>query len=148
MKYLCLVYQEEATVDALPEDEYAAIVDDVLDYREELRQRGHYVVSSPLQSVATATTIRVRNGKVSITDGPFAETREQLGGFYLIDARDLNDAIRVASRMPPARLGCVEVRPLKDLDPGDPSAVRQGGDRAPKPDISPEQPTTTNRHAP
>jgi hypothetical protein len=68
-----------------------------------------------------ATTIRVRNGTLSITDGPFAETKEQLGGFYLIDARDLNDAIRVAARMPPARLGCIEVRPLNELDPDPPS---------------------------
>ncbi|MEA2584782.1 MAG: hypothetical protein QOF33_2867 [Thermomicrobiales bacterium] len=116
MQYLCLVYQEEAKVDALPEKEYDAIVDEVLDYREELRQSGHYILSSPLQSVQSATTIRVRNGKLAITDGPFAETREQLGGFYLIEARDLNDAIRVASKMPPARLGCIEVRPLKELN--------------------------------
>ena len=117
MKYLCLVYQEETAVDALPEAESAAIVADVLAYREELRQSGHYVASSPLESVRTATTVRVRNGKVSLTDGPFAETREQLGGFYLIEARDLNDAIRVAARMPPARLGSIEVRPLKELAP-------------------------------
>ena len=116
MKYLCLVYHEEAMVDALPTSEYDAIVRDVLEYREELRQSGHYITSSPLQPVQSATTIRVRHGQVSITDGPFAETREQLGGFYLIDARDLNDAIRVASRMPPARLGCIEVRPLKEID--------------------------------
>ncbi len=117
MKYLCLVYHEETKVEALPEDEYAAIVDDVLDYREELRQSGHYIASSPLQPVRTATTIRVRNGRVSITDGPFAETREQLGGFYLIEARDLNDAIRVASKIPSARIGCIEVRPLREPGP-------------------------------
>lgn len=117
MKYLCLVYHEEAKVDALPASEYDAIVREVLDYREELRQSGHYIVSSPLQPVQAATTLRVRNGKLSITDGPFAETKEQLGGFYLIEARDLNDAIRVASKMPPARLGCIEVRPIKEFDP-------------------------------
>ena len=117
MKYLCLVYHDEATVDALPAAEYDAIINDVLDYREELRRSGHYLASSPLQSVRTATTIRVRNGKVSLTDGPFAETREQLGGFYLIEARDLNDAIRVASRMPPARIGSIEVRPIKEIEP-------------------------------
>jgi hypothetical protein len=117
MKYLCLVYQEEAEVDALPEAESAAMVADVLAYREELRWSGRYVASSPLASVRAATTLRVRNGKVSLTDGPFAETREQLGGFYLIEARDLNDAIRVAARMPPARIGCIEVRPLKELTP-------------------------------
>jgi hypothetical protein len=116
MKYLCLVYHEEATIEALPQDEYDAIVDDVLAYREELRQSGHYITSSPLQPVDMAMTIRVRNGQVSITDGPFAETKEQLGGFYLIEARDLNEAIRLAARMPPARLGSIEVRPLKDFD--------------------------------
>jgi hypothetical protein len=116
MQYLCLVYQEEAKLDALPANEYADLVRDVLDYREELRQSGYYIVSSPLQPVQTATSIRVRNGTISITDGPFAETKEQLGGFYLIEARDLNDAIRVASNMPPARLGCIEIRPLKVLN--------------------------------
>jgi len=116
MRYLCLVYHEEATVDALPEPESDIHMRDVLDHREELRQGGHYIASSPLQPVQSAATIRVRHGQVSITDGPFAETKEQLGGFYLIDARDLNDAIRVASKMPPARLGCIEVRPLKEID--------------------------------
>ncbi len=117
MKYLCLVYQEEAKVEALPADEYDAIVRDLLAYREELRQSGHHIASSPLQPAATATTVRVRNGKLCVTDGPFAETREQLGGFYLIEARDLNDAIRVAAKMPPARLGSIEVRPVRDPDP-------------------------------
>ena len=115
MQYLCLVYQEEAKLDALPASEYDDLVREVLDYREELRQSGHYIVSSPLQPVQTATTIRVRNGQLSITDGPFAETKEQLSGVYLIEARDLNDAIRIASQMPPARLGCIEVRPVKEL---------------------------------
>lgn len=117
MKYLCLVYHEETKVDALSESEYDAIVSEVLAYREELRKSGHYIASSPLEPVQTATTIRVRNGKVSITDGPFAETKEQLGGFYLIEATDLNDAIRVASKMPPLRLGCIEVRPVRELNP-------------------------------
>src|SRR5687768_9177732 len=83
MKYLCLVYHEEATIDALPEGEYNALVGEFLDFREELRRSDHYGGSSPLQPVHTATTIRVRSGKLSIADGPFAETREQLGGFYL-----------------------------------------------------------------
>ena len=116
MQYPCLVYQEETKLDALPEAAHDAIVRELRDYREDLRQSGHHIASSPLQPVQTATTIRVRNGKLSITDGPFAETKEQLGGFYLIEARDLNDAIRVASQMPPARLGCIEVRPIKDFD--------------------------------
>lgn len=117
MKYLCLIYHDEATIDALPAGEYDALMRDALDYREVLRQGGHYIDSSPLQSVEAATTVRVRHGRVQITDGPFTQTREQLGGFYLIDARDLNEAIRLASRMPPARLGSVEVRPVKVVDP-------------------------------
>ncbi|MBA3414193.1 MAG: YciI family protein [Chloroflexia bacterium] len=118
MKYLCLVYHEEAMTDALPEWEYDAVVGEGLDYREDLRQSGHYIASSPLQPVEMATTLRVRHGTLAITDGPFAETNEQLGGFYLIEARDLNDAIQVAARMPPLRFGCIEVRPLVDLTPG------------------------------
>ena len=117
MKYLCLVYHEEAKMNALPASEYNAIVSETLAYRDELRQGGHYIDSSPLKYVETATTIRVRNGRVSITDGPFAETKEQLGGFYLIEARDLNEAIRLASKMPPARVGCIEVRPIQELSP-------------------------------
>ena len=116
MKYLCLVYQEEATVDALPPSQYAAIVDEVLDYRETLRQSRHYIASNALQPARTAPTLRSRSGTLNITDGPFAETQEQLGGFYLIEARDLNDAIRLAAKMPPARLGCIEVRPLGEFD--------------------------------
>ncbi len=115
MKYLCLVYHEEAKIDALPAREYDEFVHEDLDYREHLGKSGHHILSSPLQSVQSATTIRVRNGKLAITDGPFAETREQLGGFYLIEARDLNEAIRVAAKMPPARLGCIEVRPLREI---------------------------------
>jgi hypothetical protein len=117
MKYLCLVYHEETKLDVLSDGEYDAFVEEVLDYREELRKSGHYVVSSPLQPADSATTIRVRRGKLAITSGPNTEAKDQLGGFYLIDATDLNDAIRVAARMPPARLGSIEVRPLKDLDP-------------------------------
>jgi hypothetical protein len=117
MKYLCLVYTEEAKFDVLPRSDYDAIVDEALEYCEELRSGGHYIDSSPLGPVCSATTIRVRNGQVTITDGPFAETREQLGGYYLINATDLNDAIRVASKMPSARLGCIEVRPLMEFDP-------------------------------
>ena len=114
MKYLCLVYHDETKVAAMPASEYASIMRDVLAYREELRLRGHYIASSPLQPVRTAATIRVREGKASITDGPFAETKEQLGGFYLIEARDLNEALRLASEMPPARIGSIEVRALDE----------------------------------
>ena len=115
MRYLCLIYHDERVTDALTKSEHDAIVGEVLEYREVLRQRGHYVVSSALHFVRDATTIRVRNGELLVTDGPFAETREQLGGFYLVDARDLTEDIRLAARMPPARLGCIEVRPLREL---------------------------------
>ena len=114
MKYLCLVYYAEKKLDALSEAEYDALIDEVLAYREVLRQSGHYITSDGLESVRTATTLRIRGGRVSATDGPFAETKEQLGGFMLIEARDLNDAIRVASKIPPARLGCIEVRPVRE----------------------------------
>lgn len=115
MKYLCLVYDDATILDAYSDREYTAVIDEVLAYREELRERGAYIASSPLQPGDCATTVRVRNGRLIVTDGPFAETKEQLGGFYLIEARDLNDAIRVVSRMPPARHGNIEVRPLKEL---------------------------------
>ena len=117
VKYLCMIYQDEAKVNALPQSEFDAIMRDVFDYRDELRRSGHYIASSPLESVETAVTIRVRNGNASVTDGPFAETREQLGGFYLIEARDLNEAIRLTEQMPPARIGSIEVRALKEVNP-------------------------------
>jgi hypothetical protein len=115
MQYLCLAYQDEAQLEALSAGAYAAIESEICEYAEELRQSGHAIATAPLQPAQSATTIRIRNGALSICDGPFAETREQLSGFYLIEARDLNDAIRVAARMPLARLGCVEVRPIKVL---------------------------------
>ena len=115
MLYLCLVYNEEAKLDALSTRDYDALVAEHLAYDDELRRSGHFVVGEALEHVNTATTVRVRNGKVSTTDGPFAETKEQLGGIILIDARDLNDAIEVASRIPSARLGSIEVRPINDL---------------------------------
>lgn len=117
MRYLCLVYHEATEIEALPESEHAAIIGEILAYNEELRQSGHYISSNLLQPMQTAATIRVRNGTVSITDGPIAGPREELGGFYLIDARDLNDAIRVAAKMPPARMGWIEVRSIKELTP-------------------------------
>jgi len=114
MKYLCLVYIDEQKHDALPQSEVQACIDESLDYDDVLRKSGHYMASDALQPGQTATTIRIRDGKVFTTDGPFAETKEQLGGFYLIEASDLNDAIEVASKIPPARLGCIEVRPIKE----------------------------------
>ena len=110
MKYLCLVYMEEQKLHAVPDRECVAC-------GEGLRKGGQLIAAEALQPIETATTVRVRNGKVSVTDGPFAETKEQLAGFYLIEARDLNDAIQVAARIPPAREGSVEVRPVRELAP-------------------------------
>ncbi len=117
MKYLCLVYHDEQKLNAMSQSEYDALVDETMAYNEDMRQSGHYVASNALEFIQSATSIRVRDGKVSVTDGPFVETKEQLGGYILIDARDLNEAIRVASKMPPARMGGIEVRPVKDLRP-------------------------------
>lgn len=108
MKYLCLVYLEESALEQLDDEECAA-------YDASLGTTGKRIAAEALESVQTATTVRVRNGRTSITDGPFAETKEALAGFYLIDATDLNDAIRIASRIPAARVGCVEVRPVRQL---------------------------------
>jgi hypothetical protein len=117
MKYLCLIYYEESKAGALPESEYRGIAGEAFTYGEELQAKGQFVASEALQPVETATTVRLKTGRVSVTDGPFAETKERLGGFFLIEARDLNDAIRVASKIPPLRLGCIEVRPVKECEP-------------------------------
>jgi hypothetical protein len=108
MKYLCLVYLDEKRLEEVRDSECKA-------FGDELRQSGRSIAAEALQSVQSATTVRVRNGKVSVTDGPFAETKEQLAGFYMIDAGDLNEAIQIASRIPPARVGSIEVRPVREL---------------------------------
>jgi hypothetical protein len=113
MKYLCLAYEEEKKLNALSKNEWGALRDETLAYVEELRKNGCLIAAEPLQSVRTAKTVRVRDGKVSRTDGPFAETKETLGGFFLINARNLNEAIAVASKWPSARLGSIEVRPIE-----------------------------------
>lgn len=115
MKYLCLVWYDEARVyGRLSSEEWKALVDRCLDYGGEVRASGHMVDGAALLPVATAATVRVRDGRVSVTDGPFAETKEQLAGFYLMEARDLNEAIRLAARIPPAGLGSIEVRPVRE----------------------------------
>jgi len=108
MKYLCLVYLDEKRLDELPDE-------DCVEFDAGIRKSGHCIASEALQSVQTATTVRVRDGKVSITDGPFAETKEQLAGFYMIEASDLNEAIQLASKIPPARVGSIEVRPIRPI---------------------------------
>jgi len=114
MKYLCLAYEEESILNALSRSEWELLRRETLDYVGELKKKEILMSAEPLQSVKAASTVRVRGGKVSVTDGPFAETKETLGGFFLINARDLNDAIKIASRWPSARLGSIEVRPLED----------------------------------
>lgn len=112
MKYLCLIYCEEKRVEAMPAQVLDSIAAECSGYGETLRQSGRLIASERLQSIDTATTIRNVDGKVSITDGPFAETKEQLGGFYLIEAEDRQEAIAIAEKIPPGRLGCIEVRPV------------------------------------
>ncbi len=114
MKYICLAYEEENKLSAMSQSEWDVLRRETLDYLEELRKRGHIISAEALQSVRNAATVRVRSGKSSVTDGPFAETKEQLGGFFLINARDLNEAIQVASKWPSARLGSIEVRPIEE----------------------------------
>ena len=115
MKYLCMVLVDEKKLEALSASESQTLDDESLAYDDSLRKRGHLIAAQALESVQTATIVRVRNGKVSVTDGPFAETNEQIGGFILIEARDLNEAIQLASHIPGGRLGGVEVRPVKEL---------------------------------
>ena len=119
MKYLCLVYGEEAKMRE---------VDDLhcLAFDQSVRSSGQCIASEALEPVATATTVRVRNGKVSVTDGPFAETKECLAGFYMIEAKDLNEAIQIAAKIPPAQVGCVEVRPIRPIREA-PNAHRKKG---------------------
>jgi len=108
MKYLCLVYSEEKNLQSMTDDE-------CMEYDAAIRNSGYCIASEALQPVHTATSVRVRSGNVSITDGPFAETKEQLAGFYLVEAENLDKAIEIAARIPPARVGTIEVRPVREL---------------------------------
>jgi hypothetical protein len=116
VRYLCLIYLDEQQLGALPEKEVDALNGRHLQYNDELLDRGIFIEAEALQPAASATCVRVRNGKASLTDGPYAETKEMVAGFYLIEARDLNEAVQVASRLPSAPLGVVEVRPCRDLE--------------------------------
>jgi hypothetical protein len=112
MKYLCLVYSDEAMLHSLPDSPEDS---ECHEYDQELGRSGHRIAAEALEPVRTAATVRVRNGNISVTDGPFAETKEQLAGFYLVESRDLNEAIQLASKIPAARVGSVEVRPVRQL---------------------------------
>ena len=115
MKYLALVYYDEAIVNAMSKTEWDALNAECYNGMMRLKSSGHFVDGAPLHPVATATTVRVRDGNASVTDGPFAETREQLAGFYMLEAKDLNEALALAAKIPPARLGSIEVRPVREL---------------------------------
>ena len=114
MKFLCLICAEKV-MEQMTEADAEKHYRDYEAFMEEIRKSGYCLASEALQSVQTATTVRMRNGKLSVTDGPFAETKEQLAGFYMIEARDLNEAIQIAARIPPARVGSIEVRPIRPI---------------------------------
>jgi hypothetical protein len=121
MKYLCMVLVDEKKLDALSESEAQTLDDESLAYDDSLRKGGHLITAQALESVSTATIVRVRGGKVSVTDGPFAETNEQIGGFLLIEAQDLNEAIQLAAQVPVIRFGGIEIRPVKELTSSKPA---------------------------
>ena len=112
MKYLCLIYSESSVRAGMSEEAREQMSADYYAFTDEIRKSGHYLGGNPLQPVSTAASVRVRNGKPSTTDGPFAETKEQLGGYYLIEAADMDEAVAVAARIPGAKLGTIEVRPV------------------------------------
>jgi hypothetical protein len=114
MKYLCLAYEEEQKLNDLSEGEWHILRQETLDYVAALRTSGHLLDARPLRSATTASTLRIRDGKLLVADGPFTETKEQIGGFFLIEANDQEEAIRIAAAWPSARLGSIEVRPIDE----------------------------------
>lgn len=112
MKYLLLIYENEKEWTGLSEAEQGKIFEEYMDYTRRIRKSGNYLGGEALQPISTATTVRVKNGKTVTTDGPFAETREQLGGFYMVEAKDLDEAIQLAAGIPASRMGSIEVRPI------------------------------------
>ena len=115
MKFMFAIHHDEKVLDAMPEKERQALVDSAIEYAEEIERSGHFIASDALQRKATARTIRLNGGKVSTTAGPFAETKEQLGGFFLIEAKDIDEACAIAAKFPPLRVGVIEVRPVQEL---------------------------------
>ena len=113
MKYLCLIYDDEKKAVTMSKADLDALMSDYFAFTEDIKKSGHYQAGEALQPVQTATSVRIRNGKLSTTDGPFAETKEQLGGFYMIEAKDLNEAIQIAAKIPSAKTGTIEVRPVE-----------------------------------
>ena len=115
MKFLCLVYGDEHALQTMP-------VDECVEYDDKIRKTGHCIASESLQPTKTAVSVRVRNGQLQRTDGPFMETKEALAGFYLVEARDIEEAVRIAAKIPPAQVGTIEVRPIRDVR----AMVREG----------------------
>ncbi|MBK9242819.1 MAG: YciI family protein [Acidobacteria bacterium] len=115
MRYLCVIYDDEQMMAGMSKEQGEAFMGEYFAFTDGIKKSGHYLGGEALEPVATATSVRIRNGKLSTTDGPFAETKEQLGGYYLINARDLNDAIQVAAKIPSARTGTVEIRPIVEF---------------------------------
>ena len=112
MQYMCLIYDDELVFQNMGEDERNQVFGEYGTFTESIRASGEYVAGDALQPTSTATTVRIRDGKTLVTDGPFAETKEQLGGYYLVDAKDMDEALKIAERIPSARYGSIEVRPV------------------------------------
>src|SRR2546429_9936955 len=121
MKYICLIYGEEKKQGDMPEAEAQEVGGEYMEFTKDIKSKGKMVAGDALQATSTATTVRVRDGKTTKTHGPFAETREQLGGYYLIDAKDLDEACAIAERVPPVRYGTIEIRPVMAI-PGLPAS--------------------------
>lgn len=115
MQYLVLIYTDDALLDTLPEGGYDTMMHGCLTHADELRNDGFLLDTQQLEAPATAKSVRIRNGRTTVTDGPFAETKEVLGGFNLIEAADMDEAVRIASEFPWAQMGCIEVRPVRDM---------------------------------
>jgi hypothetical protein len=115
MRYMLLIYESEANLQKMTEEDGNRIMGEYMAFTDDIRRSGQYVAGAPLQPTPSATTVRVTNGKTLTTDGPFAETREQLGGYYLVEAKDLNEAIGLAARIPAARTGSIEIRPIMEI---------------------------------
>ena len=127
MKFMCLAYEEEAKLNELSEREWQVLRKETLDYVAALQESGRLILALPLQSATTASTLQVRGGRLSVTDGPFAETKEQIGGFFLVEAKDVDEAVAIAAKWPSARIGTIEVRPVEDgLKPDRRYRSRQG----------------------
>jgi hypothetical protein len=126
MRYMLLVYDVEAQWAAMSQEEKGKIFGEYVALREDMVKKGNFLAGAPLQPTPTATTVRVRDGRVTTTDGPFAETREQLGGYYLIEAKDLDEALAFAGRVPGARMGSVEVRPVLEMPAAKPQTAPAG----------------------